>query len=694
MRTIAALIKRSLPLKILGAIISAILVVVPLVGYHAVNQVQSALESAHLEKALTTARLLDASIQSLQETENSNALFEKIQRHLWLEPDILAIDINIATKEQLSVVVASDSRRVGTASSQENYQSYHQDILVTRLIEGGQGRFLRIITPIHIAKGRLGTFQIDFSLELVDQQVATTLSALINGYIAIIIATITLGFLSLRHIVLTPLAALDRGLKAISRGRLDYQIDVTGEDEIGRLASSFNGMGSDLLQSSEKANFLAFHDALTGLPNRRILLDRLEMSVARCIRDRRQGALLYLDIDHFKDINDSFGHNTGDRLLTVVATRIKEHLRETDTVVRMGGDELVVLVAESDRDIHKEALAVAQKISEELAREIRIDDHRLMMTVSIGLCLFPENEGNVSGIIRKADTALYYAKRRGRNKIVTFSSDMQVKQERRSMMRRELKRAVSGSEFLLAYQPQVNEQGRLIGVEALIRWNHPQRGLISPDQFIPIAEESDLICEIGEWVLRTACAEYCRWLTAGMDRSVTLGVNVSPRQFHSAGFVDTVERLLSETQMNPGQLDLEVTETTLMTDSEGVIQKMKQLRALGVRFSLDDFGTGYSSLAYLKQLPVSRLKIDRAFIRDVCVDTDNTAIVETILSVAQQYRLEVVSEGVETEDQLKCLAERGCEIYQGYYFDRPLTPEQFAESHLGNPAIPLTAGHL
>ncbi len=680
--------KRNLSLKIIGSIVGAILIVVPLVGYFSLDYVRTALENAYLEKALTIARLLDAGIQSGSDLDDKQALFEVIQRSLWLEPDILAIDVCLSTPDGLVIAISSNSLRNGNPASPDNIKSFRDDVLVQRSLSVNYGRLLRVITPIHVAKRQAGTFQLDLSLDLIDRQVAATLRMLSLGYLIIVAVVSLLGFLMLKRIVLSPLKEIGVGIASVASGKLDHRVVVTSEDEIGRLAQSFNQMGKDLMESNNTIQNLAYKDALTGLPNRRLLLDRLSLSVARCRRENLLGALLYLDIDHFKDINDTLGHGMGDKILITVSRYFQDHLRATDTVARLGGDEFVILLADGHGEILLEFHQVAEKLRQQISEPMKVDGHTLRITVSIGLHLFPESGETLDDIIRKADTALYHAKDKGRNRSEIFNEEMQDEMQQRSALRQELKQGIVQDELFLVYQPQVRKNGELAGVEALVRWQHPQRGLLMPDRFIPVAEGSDLISSLGEWVLNAACRDYQRWVDSGcMDYSVQLSINVSPHQFYDSNFVSTVSKIVEDFPMLAERLDLEITEDMLAGDFDVMNAKMRELNKLGVRFMLDDFGTGYSSLSYLKRLSVDGLKIDRTFVKDICHSADDALIVETMLTVARQYKLEVVAEGIESADQRDFLFERGCHLFQGYYFSRPVLEQEFFDNYL-RPSMP------
>jgi diguanylate cyclase (GGDEF)-like protein len=436
------------------------------------------------------------------------------------------------------------------------------------------------------------------------------------------------------------------------------------------------GYASDITDrkaAEEHTHRLAYFDALTGLPNRRMLLERIGHAMASAQRTHQFGALMFLDIDHFKHINDARGHSVGDRLLQEVARRLADILRGEDTVARLGGDEFVVLI--SDLGTHMEqaargAMAVAEKVRAALDQPHDIDGSHYSTTGSIGLTLFPRHGTGVDDLLREADTAMYRAKSAGRNRTAFFELEMQAEVEERLAIEQDLKDALRLNQFEVHAQPQVDHDGRETGAELLLRWQHPRRGMVSPLQFIPVAEASGLIVALGQQVLREACEALARLQRAGLDR--TLSVNVSPRQFRGEDFVQQVRAALAETGARADRLLFEVTEGLLIEQVDDTIARMAELVAMGVRFSIDDFGTGYSSMAYLKRLPLYEIKIDKVFVQDIPDDPDNTAIVRAILSMASHLRVRVVAEGVETAAQARFLGESSCNGMQGYHFGRPM----------------------
>ena len=425
-------------------------------------------------------------------------------------------------------------------------------------------------------------------------------------------------------------------------------------------------------QAEAHTNWLAYFDSLTGLPNRRMLLDRIEHDLALARRLGQIGALLFVDLDHFKHINDALGHSAGDQLLKQVAQRFKQLLRDEDTVARLGGDEFVVLLSHLGTDADaaaRHAMAVAEKLRALLERGYDIDKHPYNISGSIGITLFPKLDEKVEDLLREADTAMYRAKSSGRNRIAFFESSMHAEVQDRLALEQDLKRAIGTDELSVHVQPQFDTAGQEIGGELLLRWKHPLRGHVSPMQFIPVAEESGLILELGDYVLRQACEALAQLHRGG--RTLPLSVNVSPRQFRSETFITKLCQLLGDTGAPADSLILEVTEGLLIDNLQDTIARMTELVSLGIRFSIDDFGTGYSSLAYLKKLPLYELKIDKSFVQDTPDDPSGTAIVEAILSMATHLQLRVVAEGVETQPQSDFLAQSGCECMQGYLFARP-----------------------
>ncbi|MFT4243099.1 MAG: EAL domain-containing protein [Acidovorax sp.] len=462
-----------------------------------------------------------------------------------------------------------------------------------------------------------------------------------------------------------------------------HWISVSGVpvfDAKGQLRG-YRGVGRDITERKaveSQIEQLAFYDMLTGLPNRRLLVDRLQRAMAASARSGAQGALLFIDLDNFKDLNDTLGHDTGDQLLLQVAQRLKGCVRDADTVARFGGDEFVVLIEGLHSDAPRastEAAQVARHITAALGKPYALGGASHHSTPSIGIALFGQQACSVDELLKHADLAMYQAKAAGRNTQRFFDPDMQAAVSSRSALEADLRRGLQEKEFVLYYQPVVDAKGRLLGAEALVRWNHPRRGLVSPAEFIPLAEQTGLILPLGQWVLEAACAQLVAWSRSALTRQFFLSVNVSVRQFRQPEFVERTLSALHDSGANPERLKLELTESLLLADVEDVIARMERLRRHGLGFSLDDFGTGYSSLSYLKRLPLDQLKIDQGFVRDLQTDPNDAAIVRTILALAHSLDLAVVAEGVETTGQLEFLQRHGCQAFQGYLFGRPMPAE-------------------
>lgn len=433
-------------------------------------------------------------------------------------------------------------------------------------------------------------------------------------------------------------------------------------------------------KAEEDIHNLAFYDSLTGLPNRRLLLDRFRSALSLSARSRHYGAVLFLDMDRFKTLNDTLGHDYGDLLLVEVAHRIRSCVREVDTVARIGGDEFVVLLEEIDaiaEEASQKAAQIAEKVRAVLSTVYQLKNYEYHSSPSIGVCLYRGSEETVDALLKHADMAMYQAKDAGRNAVHFFDPAMQLAVETRAALEADLRRALSGKQLRLYYQVQVDNDHRPLGAEALVRWMHPKRGMVSPAQFIPIAEESSLILDIGHWVLETACRQLDDWGNDPLTRNLTIAVNVSGQQFRLHDFVEKIEDALRRHQVDPSRLKLELTESVILADVSDVAAKMSALKALGVQLSMDDFGTGYSSLSYLKQLPLDQLKIDQTFVRDIANDPADAIMVQTIIGMAQNFSLNVIAEGVENEAQLAFLKQHGCMAYQGFLFGKPMPADEF-----------------
>ncbi|MBI3222115.1 MAG: EAL domain-containing protein [Nitrosomonadales bacterium] len=475
------------------------------------------------------------------------------------------------------------------------------------------------------------------------------------------------------------------------------ELEITRED--GRrgtflvgaadLQGSFSGIHlvtlydiTSLKVAEQEIRTLAFYDPLTHLPNRRLLLDRLNHALLSSTRSGRSGALLFIDLDHFKDLNDTLGHDIGDLLLQQVAQRLASCVREDDTVARLGGDEFVVMLenlSEYPIEAATQTEVIGDKILASLNQPFQLAQYEFLNSSSIGATLFHGQQQTVEELLKQADIAMYQSKAAGRNTLRFFDPQMQASISERVALEGDLRQALAGNQFQLYYQLQIDHAGHAVGAEALIRWLHPQRGMVSPGVFIPLAEETGLILPIGAWVMQTACAQIKQWELNPLTRDLQLAVNISARQFHQPDFVAQVDDTLNNSAIKPDRLKLEMTESLVLSDIDDTIAKMQELRKRGVCFSMDDFGTGHSSLSSLRKLPLDQLKIDQSFVRDITTDPDDAVIVQTIIAMAQNLGMEVIAEGVETEPQRAFLQQHGCDTYQGYLFSKPLPLAQFEE---------------
>lgn len=459
------------------------------------------------------------------------------------------------------------------------------------------------------------------------------------------------------------------------------ELAITAFDWTGsRMMVGFIRDITDRKKAELEINDLAFYDPLTKLPNRRLLRERLQFTLSLERQSETFSAILFIDLDNFKILNDTRGHDVGDLLLIEVAARLKSCVRFEDTVARLGGDEFVVILEQLSEDIEQataQAEIVGEKIRKELGRLYLIKDFDHYSTPSIGINMFHGEEMSVDELLKRADTAMYQAKQAGRNAVRFFDPAMQLALEARAKLEDDLRFALESDQLKLLLQMQVNESNQIIGVEALIRWEHPEQGLIYPSQFVPFAEESLLILPIGQWVLETACSQLVEWQNNPLTLDLNIAINVSARQFRQADFVEQIRTTLARFDISPSKLKLELTESLVFDNIADSIKKMRELRAIGIQFAMDDFGTGYASLIYLKSLPLSQIKIDRSFVRDIAIDHDDEIIVQTIISMAHNLGLDVIAEGVERIEQLEFLRKSGCKAFQGHLFGKAISPQEF-----------------
>lgn len=525
-----------------------------------------------------------------------------------------------------------------------------------------------------------GVVSIKIPTDKFDQRFRSVWGAqVVKSLIGYAVVFLVIGWL-IDWLVTRRLIRLQAGAERIASGDYATRLAPKEQDEICDLARSFNRMAEAIqndIAAREKAEAeierLAYYDPLTSLPNRSLLIDRLALALVIAQRQQRNGALIIFNLDRFKNLNDAHGHAQGDLLLVAVGGRLRGLLRDGDTLARVAADEFAILLQDlglQREQASRRVLAIVGKIHADMLLPYCFGDEESVLTASMGVTLFPDSSSDgVQEVLRRADTALHRAKAAGGNQAAFFESDMGVAAQQRYRIERELRQAIPDGQLRLYLQPQVSGAGRLVGAEVLVRWQHPDHGLLPPGVFIGIAEESDLIVDLGAWVLSETCRLLASEAMAG--HPLRCSVNLSPRQFRQPGFVRWVKDLLEASGANPGQLTLEVTEGLVIEGIENVIEKMNELSALGIRFSIDDFGTGYSSLAYLKRMPIDELKIDKSFVQDAPEDPNDGALVETILSVARHLNLQVVAEGVETEAQVAFLNRHGAVVFQGYLFGKP-----------------------
>jgi diguanylate cyclase (GGDEF)-like protein/PAS domain S-box-containing protein len=456
------------------------------------------------------------------------------------------------------------------------------------------------------------------------------------------------------------------------------RLTITGIREKGGKVSHYMGVFKDITEqkeAEETIRHLAFYDSLTDLPNRTLFRDRLKQAITQAQRNKQILAVLFLDLDRVKIINDTLGHPMGDRLIKGVGNRIRKCLREVDTVARLSGDEFMIVLPgiKGVDDIVK----ICEKIHESLKPPFYFEGHELFTTASIGISIYPYDSNDPETLLRHADTAMYRAKRKGRNNYQFFTSSMKDEDLEELALGHDLRRALDRDEFIIYYQPQINiRTGKIFGMEALVRWKHKEMGIIYPGQFIPWAEESGLIIPLGEWVLRTACEQTYKWMNNGMPR-LRLAVNLSAQQFNQRDLVKVVSQILADTKLPSDCLELEITESAVIENLEYAQNTPHELKALGIRLAVDDFGTGYSSLTYLKKLPVNTLKMDQSFVRDLTQNPDDAAIASAVITMGHGLDLNVMAEGVETENQFKFLKDHNCDGIQGHLFSQAIPPKEF-----------------
>ena len=569
---------------------------------------------------------------------------------IWAEADVYVLELVEHAKE------------IHTSVAAGNISRERQDELLARLDQ---------------INAKLTRLEEDFSASFGDG--ARFVQTLLTGLVLLSGLTLLGGGLavswSITRGIHRGIERLRTGALRVTAGDLDCRIEVRARDELGELALVFNDMVERRRRAEALVHFNAQHDALTGLPNRTLLLDRLEMAMRLARRQSSRLALLMIDLDHFKRINDSLGHQAGDSLLLAVSRQLQQCVCDVDSVARLGGDEFVVILNDVQR--RDELAPILAKIAQAIATPVIIEGHELIVTPTIGGCLFPDDGTDTTTLLKHADIAMYHAKAAGRGNAQWFTTTMLQDTQDKLALGIALRRAIEHGELTIHYQPEISmKTGRVVGMEALMRWQHPERGNISPNRFIAVAEETGQILPMGEWALKTACLE-CVEIQCRTGQPLMLAVNVSPRQLQQSDWLYTVQAALLESGLKPEHLELEITEGLLMRNPEASAVVLHKLRALGVTVVIDDFGTGYSSLSYLTRFPIDKIKIDRSFVRDLAIDSADAAVVNAIIAMAHNLNIRVIAEGVETHAQKRYLHQRGCDQAQGFLYSAAVTPERF-----------------
>jgi len=702
--------------KLAAAFIAAALFVAAFVGFAIAIQIQTVERAAQLE----AAHVAEVIGESVMEGDRAKpGLQQYIAR------------LNAVRKRDVVIV---DARKMGLADADpsdigKRYDHDPTNEVGKTILDGRSRAFVeksaqfpngarQIVVPIKIgtpdsSKPAVGAVILEYTLireELLAEERNNMYLVCALGIV--VVGLVTFFGLGIAKRIARPLQDLKQGAQRVAAQDYEARVSITSHDEIGLLGAAFNKMAEDLSVShseivaqklelesrvaqrtlelhesnahlreevgqhklvAERAEYLAFYDSLTSLPNRSLFSKILNQAISVGHRNKEQLAVLFVDLDRFKNINDTLGHEAGDQLLKEVGRRMKGCLRVSDTIARLGGDEFVILLlaVHEAADVER----VAQKVLAATSKSFVTHGQEFRVTASIGASMYPNDGDDEQSLMKNADIAMYQAKEAGKNHFQFYSEQMNMHSFERLALESSLRRALEHEEFQLHYQPKIDAKtGAIVGVEALLRWLHPELGMVAPSNFIPVAEETGLIVPIGKWVLETACAENVRWQESGLPH-INMAVNLSGRQFSDEGLLGDVKTVLRETGMAPELLELEITESALMHDFGRAIGTLKAFRALGVRLAIDDFGTGYSSLSNLRQFPVDTIKIDGSFVRELSDAGDDQGIVEAIIAMGRALSLTVIAEGVETKPQADFLRARGCDEFQGYYFSRPVTAE-------------------
>lgn len=613
---------------------------------------------------------------------NMKSLQNKLRDHEKSRPETLII----TNKKGLTLLQTSNNifnRQIDTATLTDLKNSIYYKTNSLKSINS-KNYFVR--------GKRLGNEIYIFSLLPEDdlkEQNNKLITSIIFIFLMAILFTVSITYLAFKHYILRHISHISTYATEIGRGNLNIDIKEVSNDEIGDLTKSINDMKASLKTSNDQIKYIAYHDTLTGLPNRHMFKEYLAHTLSALKRKNESLALLFLDLDNFKYINDTLGHENGDILLQTISERLNATLRDSDflahndktgpenMVARLGGDEFIILLSNIENNYTPSG--ISKRIINEIARPVTLQSHEVYVSVSIGITIFPDDSEDIDNLIKNADIAMYHAKEQGKNNFQYFSKSMNESMSIRLSVENRLRKAIKNNEFEIYYQPQVDcKTHKIVAAEALLRWNSPDMGLIFPDQFIRIAEESGLILQLGEWALNQACKQLKDWQHQGLI-DIALAVNVSSIQFSRQQLPDLLKNLLHEYSLDPKHLEIELTESIFLNEEEKAAQTLSSIRQLGIKVSLDDFGTGYSSLGYLRKYPIDTLKIDRSFILEISNSTEGEAVITAIISMAHAMGLTVVAEGVEDQTQLNFLRTHRCDYIQGYYFYKPMTAANLTE---------------
>jgi len=649
--------------------------------------VEQQVHQLYLEKAGTISRSLDAEILKRADL-SSEKIPDIIQQNILLDPDILSI--TIYTKKH-GVLVSSASNltdRIGHQAGADSNRAFFDDKVITRFMIINNMPGLKVFTPVHLSGSIIGSIEIELILNSFNQLKTEFLIYVVTGFILINALVLFVFIFYMNTRVAKPANKLLDHVHKISRGDFDVMVPINSKDELGLLSEDFNKMAislnrqrKEILHANKNIEYQATHDMLTGLPNRYSFHERIRQSLVFSKRHQRCAALMMLDLDQFKPINDSLGHHAGDELLKQVASRLSKLIREEDMLARLGGDEFVILISEvsnNEETAISQVQVIVDSIIEGFHRVFVLDSQEVRITSSIGIVFYPQGDEDLDEILKNADTAMYKAKEDGGNCSRLFEPKMQKKMDGKVDILKSLDSDVKLSDMQVLYQPQVDSAGKLISAEALVRWLHPRKGLIHPRDFITVVENEGLILELGDWVLASVCEQVKSWRHKFPEHSlVPVSINISSKQFHQKDFCDHVIKTLESYDIPPSNITLEITESALLENFEASKMKMQRLKKIGLHFSIDNFGSGFSSLTYLQQLPLNEIKIDRAFVRDMMTDSNDGNLVNAIINVSIALELNVVAEGVENQMQFDFLIENHCKLFQGFLFDQPLSAEQF-----------------